>query len=145
MQRVVSYPILILFLVLISACTRSDTSINTITDTSWELTHIRSTKSGKKTRFPKGAQNITLQFKSKSDTLSFSGVCNHGSGTYAIDDKSDKIEISAIGTTGIHCPYIEWEIYVVTNLRKAHNYKLAGNNLTIYSDGDYDLIFKRVD
>ena len=80
-----------------------------------------------------------ITFTDSASTLLFGGVCNSGIGIFFIE--SNKFNIDSLVTTKRLCIYFIWENYLKNNLDSAYEYKITGNNLTIYSMGAYNLNF----
>jgi heat shock protein HslJ len=94
--------------------------------------------------FPSDAtKSISIVFNNSSDVLSFSGLCNNGSGTYTYSSITGVIKVTDLATTLIGCKYVEWETYTVQNMYHASSYKINGNNLVIYSNSEYNLYFTK--
>jgi heat shock protein HslJ len=126
------------------ACKKDNLKDDDLLNTKWILSYIQDTKTNAITHFPSDAtKSISIVFNNSSDVLSFSGLCNNGSGTYTYSSITGVIKVTDLATTLIGCKYVEWETYTVQNLYYASSYKITGNNLVIYSDGAYDLYFMK--
>jgi heat shock protein HslJ len=73
--------------------------------------------------------------------------CNTGSGYYSCDDDDDGLfEIINLTMTEKHCQIddpLDWEAIFVYNLRLAEEFDLTGDELTIFSSGEYHLNLMR--
>jgi heat shock protein HslJ len=112
-----------------------------LTNTNWILSFVQNTTTNEIMNFPASEpKKIVISF-SDSNVISFSGVCNVGEGTYTCDPENAELKVNNLVTTKIGCVNAEWEGYTVQSLGKANQYKIEGNNLTVYSSGNYDLYF----
>jgi heat shock protein HslJ len=112
--------------------------------TKWILSYIQDTKTSIITQYPSdAAKTISIEFSNTSDIISFWGICNGGSGTYTYSSVTGEIKVTDLITTLIGCKYVEWETYTVQNLYYASSYKINGNDLIIYSTGEYNLYFTK--
>jgi heat shock protein HslJ len=108
----------------------------------WELSYIQDTKTNEIKNFPEDAtKKISIDFTDSLNILSFSGICNGGTGTYSYSSDKGEIKFANIGTTLIGCKYSEWEGYTIQNLYEAFRFEINGRNLGIYSNGKYNLHF----
>ncbi len=108
----------------------------------WVLSYIQDVNSNLITYFPgDAAKKITIVFTDSLNIMTFSGICNSGSGTYTYSPANTTLVVTDIVTTKIACKYVVWEAYVVQNLYKTVSYQISGSNLTIYTNGDYNLHF----
>src|SRR5664279_4417566 len=106
----------------------------------WVLSYIQDTKTNAIKNYPSdAARKISIDFTDSLNILSFSGICNGGSGTYSYSSNSGEIKFTNLGTTLIDCKYAEWEGYTIQNLYTAFKYKINGSSLEIYSNGAYNL------
>lgn len=139
MKRII-YTFLILGL-LISGCKKEAPKQPTLLNTHWVLSYIQNTKSNVVTNYPADeARNIIIDFTDSMNVVSFSGICNTGQGKYSFS-ASGTLKITDMGSTKIACKDVEWEGYTIQSLQDANSYSINGNNLTIYSSGDYNLYF----
>lgn len=123
-------------------CEKENLKDADLTNNNWELESIEATQTNEMTEYPSDAPEIiSIFFSDTSNIIGFNGVCNGGAGTYTLTDSSGGIEISNLYTTSVGCNYGEWEIYTTSNLHDAYSYEINGNDLTIYSHGDYNLFF----
>jgi heat shock protein HslJ len=110
----------------------------------WILSYIQDTKTNTITNFPRDASGkISIVFTDSLNVISFSGICNGGSGTYSYSSSTGAITISNLLTTLIGCKYVEWETYTIQSLYKAFSYKINGDTMVIYSNGAYNLYFNQ--
>lgn len=124
-------------------CEKENLKDADLTNNIWELISIQETQTKVMTEFPSDAQDIiSIFFSDTSNIVGFNGICNGGAGTYILTDSSGGIEISDVYTTLVGCKYGEWETYTIQNLLDAYCYEINGNDLKIYSHGDYNLYFK---
>lgn len=113
-----------------------------LTNNNWELESIEATQSNEMTDYPSDApEKISIFFSDTSNIIGFNGICNGGAGTYTLTNSTGGIEISDLYTTLVGCKYDEWEMYTVQNLHDAYSYEINGDDLIIYSHGDYNLYF----
>jgi len=137
--------ILIICLIIIATgegCHKTNVKDADLINTIWVLNYIQSTKTLVKTDFPnKVAKEISIEFSDSQSTISFSGICNGGSGTYSLTSLPGEIKITDLVTTKIACQYVEWEGYATQSLDNSISYNISGNNLVIYTSGDYNLYF----
>lgn len=125
-------------------CERANPKDADLLKTKWELTSIQATQINAITNYPgDAAKKISIVFNDLSNDIGFSGVCNGGAGKYSYTSGSGEIKITELNTTLIGCKYDEWEAYAVQNLHNAFSYKINGNNLVVYSHGDYNLYFTK--
>jgi len=112
--------------------------------TKWTLSYLQDTKTKAITHYPSdAAKKISIVFSDSSNDIGFSGVCNGGAGKYSFPSSAGEIKITDLITTLIGCKYVEWETYTVQNLYYATRYIINGNDLVIYSNGDYNLYFTK--
>ena len=136
--------IIFLLLIFISCfgCKKENHTDADLLKTTWVLSYIQDTKTQAITIFPgDAAKTISIEFTGKSNQLFFKGICNVGSGTYCYSSITDKIKVTDLITTEIYCKYYEWETYTVQNLYYASSFEIDGNDLVIYSNGEYNLYF----
>lgn len=132
-----------------SACKKDDLEdIHAkLTDNQWELSYVYSNDSNEKIKFPKEIDTkVWIQFSPDSDSLIFKGTCNNGGGNYNYPSSIESyhlIEISSIWSTMMNCNNIEWEYYITENLPQAYEFRLKSKKLEIYTQGDYNLFFKK--
>jgi len=123
-------------------CKKDSLNDTDLLKTTWILSRIQDTKTQAITNYPSDAgKTISIEFTNSSSIIFFRGVCNVGSGTYTYSSITDKIKVTDLITTEIYCKYYEWETYTVQNLYNASSYKIGGNDLVIYSNGEYNLYF----
>ena len=123
-------------------CKKDNHDDTDLLKTKWTLSYIKDTKKQAITNFPTDApKTISIEFTDKSNLLFFRGICNVGSGTYCYSTTTDKIKVTDLITTEIYCKYYEWETYTVQNLYYASSFEIDGNDLVIYSNGEYNLYF----
>ena len=116
-----------------------------LSKTKWTLSYIQDTKTNETINYPNDAtRKISITFSDSLNILSFSGVCNHGQGTYSFSSNTGSISVTDIFTTQIACKYYEWEIYTSNNLIASDRYKLDGTTLIIFSKGSYNLYFNNL-
>jgi heat shock protein HslJ len=110
----------------------------------WVLSYIQDTKTNAIRNYPgDAARKISIDFTDSLNVISFSGICNGGSGTYSFSTTNGTIMIKGLATTQIGCQFVEWEEYTIQNLYHAFRYKIIGNNMVIYSNGSYNLYFSK--
>jgi heat shock protein HslJ len=125
-------------------CKKENLKDADLLNTKWTLSYIQDTKTHVVKHYPGDAKNkIYVVFNDTLNIVSFSGLCNGGAGTYNYSSLSAEIKVTDLITTSIGCKYVEWETYTVQNLYYASKYKINGNDLTIYSNGDYNLYFTK--
>ena len=125
-------------------CKKENLKDADLLNTKWTLFYIQDTKTHTVTHYPSDARNnISIVFTDSSDIISFSGICNGGAGTYTYSSITGEIKITNLVTTEIYCKYYEWETYTGQNLYDATSYKIDGNDLAIYSNGEYNLYFTK--
>jgi len=125
-------------------CKKENLNDTDLLKTTWILSYIQDTKTQAITNYPSdAAKTISIEFTNSSNIVFFRGVCNVGSGTYTYSSITDKIKVTDLITTEIYCKYYEWETYTVQSLYYASSYKIDGNDLVIYSNGEYDLYFTK--
>ena len=113
-------------------------------NTQWTISYIQNTKTGAILDYPADAmKKISVVFTDSLDIIEFSGICNGGQGKYSFSVLGNKLHVTDLMTTEVYCKYIEWEIYVALNLGNAYKYRITGNSLEIFSNGDYNLVFYR--
>ena len=123
-------------------CKKDSLNDNDLLNKTWILSYIQDTKTQAITIFPgDAAKTISIEFTGKSNQLFFRGICNVGSGTHCYSTTTDKIKVTDLITTEIYCKYYEWETYTVQNLYYASSFEIDGNDLVIYSNGEYNLYF----
>jgi len=123
-------------------CKKDSLNDNDLLNKTWILSYIQDTKTQAITIFPgDAAKTISIEFTGKSNQLFFRGICNVGSGTYCYSSATDIIKVTDLITTEIYCKYYEWETYTVQNLYYASSFEIDGNDLVIYSNGEYNLYF----
>ncbi|HFD04943.1 MAG TPA: META domain-containing protein [Firmicutes bacterium] len=123
-------------------CEKENLTDADLTNNIWELISIQDTQTKVMTEFPSDApENVSIFFSDTSNIVGFNGICNGGAGTYTLTDNSGGIEISDVFGTLVGCKYGEWETYTIQNLLDAYSYEINGNDLKIYSHGDYNLYF----
>jgi len=109
---------------------------------SWVLISLTNTADNQINVLPQELDYLTLKFVD-SISLNAISVCNPGSGTYSI--KNDSIMIS-IGFTNMECQnnidFPDWDTRFISNLNQTGKFSISGDNLILYSDGDYNLNFK---
>ncbi len=126
---------------IISGCKKESPKQPSLLNTHWVLSYIQDTKSSAVTNYPADQPNkITIDFTNSSNVISFTGICNTGTGKYSFSS-SGTLEISDLATTKIACTDVEWEGYTVQNLQEAYSYSINSNSLAIYSNGAYNLYF----
>ena len=139
--------IIFLFVIIVSCngCKKQNLKDDDLLNSKWILSSVQDTKTDAITHFPGDAtKSIAIVFSNSSDLLSFTGLCNNGSGSYSYSSTTGEIKITNLATTLIWCKYVEWETYTVQNLNYATSFRITGNYLVIYSDGEYDLYFTRM-
>ena len=125
-------------------CEKAGVKDADLLNTKWILSYIQDTKTNVMTSYPGDATNkVSIIFSSSSNDIGFSGICNGGAGNYTYSSVTGAIKITNLGTTKIDCKYAEWETYTVQNLDYSFRYKIIGDKLIIYSEGDYNLYFNR--
>ncbi len=133
-----------ILILIFSGCEKRFMKDSDLVNSTWVLSYIQDTKSNVITNYPvDAARKISIVFNNSSDNISFSGICNAGSGKYSCDSQSGELKVTDLGTTMIGCKYVEWETYTIQNLYSATSYKISGASLTINSGGNYNLYFTR--
>jgi hypothetical protein len=109
----------------------------------WELSYIPNNildselyNSGKLNR------KISIIFQDSLPLMYWKGVCNSGFGRFYISSSNDSIRIKGLNTTLMGCPY-EFEESVYKSLFMAYRLKITGDELVIFSKGDFDLHFRK--
>ncbi len=134
---------------ILSACKKDDADVilDKLTSNQWELSYLYTTDGNEKIIFPKEIDSkILIQFSDNTDSLIFTGICNTGRGTYNFTSSIESfyfIKISDIWSTRMNCNNIEWEYYVTENLPQAYEFNLKNKKLEIYTQGKYNLFFKK--
>jgi heat shock protein HslJ len=130
-----------IILLLVAGCKKESPKQTTLLNRNWVLSYIQSTKSNAVTNYPADeSRKIIINFTVSMDVISFNGVCNTGSGKYSFST-TGTLKITDMASTKIDCKDAEWESYTIQSLQEAYSYNINGNNLTIYSKGDYNLYF----
>ena len=125
-------------------CKKREVKDQGLLEYKWVLNYIQDTRNNEVINYPgDAARKITIVFDDSSGIISFKGICNDGSGSYSFTSIAGEIKITNMMTTLIGCKYVEWETYTVQNLYYATGYKINGDNLTIYSTGEYNLYFTK--
>ncbi len=110
----------------------------------WVLSYIKNTKTNAITNYPgEASRKISIVFSDTTNNIEFSGVCNEGRGTYSYSFNTGAIKITDLFTTQIGCQFGEWETYTLQSLSSSLNYKIDGNDLVIYTSGEYNLYFTK--
>jgi hypothetical protein len=138
--------IIFLLLIFISSfgCKKENHTDADLLKAKWILSHIQNAKTNVITQYPSdAAKTISIEFSNTSDIISFWGICNGGPGTYTYSSVTGEIKVTDLITTLIGCKYVEWETYTVQSLYYASSYKINGNDLVIYSNGEYNLYFTK--
>jgi heat shock protein HslJ len=139
MKKIISFCFVLV--VISSGCKKESTKQPSLINTNWTLSYIQDTKSSAITNYPANQpKKIIIEFSGTSDVISFTGICNTGTGKYS-SSATGRLKITDLGTTKIACPDVEWESYTVQSLQEAYSYSINGNNLVISSNGDYNLYF----
>jgi heat shock protein HslJ len=129
-------------ILVVIGCKKDTIKDTDLLNTKWTLSYIQDTRTQTVTYYPGDAtKRISIVFDNSPDVVSFTGVCNNGSGTCTFSPSAGEIKITDLGTTKIWCKYVEWETYTVQSLYYASRYKKNGNYLVIYSGGAYNLYF----
>lgn len=136
--------LILVIIVFCFGCKKDSLKDRELLNTSWILSYIQDTKTQAITYFPGDAtKRISIVFDDSPDVVSFSGVCNNGSGTYTYSPITGEMNVIDLGTTKIWCKYVEWETYAVQNLHYASAFLVTDGNLAIYSNGTYNLYFTK--
>jgi len=87
---------------------------------------------------PPGTQVYNIQFKADNK---FTGKndCNSISGEYELN--SNNIEIDNISSTEVYCGKESMDYRFLEALRGAESYKIEGNELSIYYQANFRLVF----
>lgn len=134
--------IIFILIIIISCfgCKKNSLYDTDLLKTTWILSYIQDTKTQAITNYPSDAvKTISIEFTNSSNIIFFRGVCNVGSGKYTFSSITDEIKVTDLITTEIYCKYYEWETFTVQSLDSASSYKIDGNDLVIYSNGEYNL------
>lgn len=139
--------ICLILILLVPGCSKKNSQRSQDADllnSTWVLSYIQSTSTNVIMTYPADApKKISIVFTRSDNKVSFSGVCNSGSGTFSFLQNTGGISIQSITTTKIGCQYVEWEAFTTQNLDNATSFRIDGNNLVIYSGGDYNLYFTK--
>ncbi len=128
--------------ILTLGCEKENLTDADLTNNNWELESIEATQTNDISEYPSGApERISIIFSDTSNIIGINGVCNSGAGTYTLTSSNGGIEISNLITTMVGCAYSEWETYTLQSLHDAYSYEINGNDLIIYSHGDYNSYF----
>jgi heat shock protein HslJ len=131
----------------IAGCKKDKQAASPFLDTEWTLTSIENVSTKLSFNFPADAdRKITLVFP-ESGVVSFTGICNTGTGNFTIDYFSDTysgLTVTDLVLTKIGCTYVEWENYVSQSLVKAYLFTISGNSMVITTTGDFNLHFTKV-
>lgn len=139
MKKIFSFGLILL--ILAGGCKKE--SHSQLLATTWVLYYIQDTKTNAITYFPSDAGGkISIVFSGSSDVITFSGICNSGTGNYVVPS-SGNIMITPIALTKINCVDVEWEGYTALSLSSAYGYNAGADNLVIYSNGSYNLYFTK--
>lgn len=132
-----------LLLLLLTACEKDPSEMQPASlVNSWRLVLAEKTATNELFENPNpGAPSITFV---KDSSIRCFGGCNHGGGRYVIDNEQITIRCSFTRMACIPDQIMDWEI-VFYNINSAESYKIEGNLLTIYSTGEYNLIFNLID
>lgn len=135
------FALLLILPVFLNDCKNDDSNgkETEITGKIWKLEYIENTTSHFLLFFPDIPEKITIEFAAGKQLL-FEGICNHGTGSYAIEN--EKLTISSLMITKIFCDNSHWETVAVSNLLQASSAELMEGKLIISSKGDFNLIFK---
>ncbi len=127
--------------VIASGCKKESTKQPSLLNTQWVLSYIQDTRSNAVTNYPADqSRKIIVNFTDSANIVSFTGICNTGTGKYSFS-ASGTLKITDLGTTKIACQDVEWESYTVQSLQEAYSYSINGNSLVIYTNGNYNLYF----
>lgn len=136
----------ILFFFIFGGCEKSDNKdfeIDFIINTKWTLSKIIANNSGVITEIPEQIDNFSIVFK-KNREIELSGFCNFSYGKYKINE-TDSVDILNIGpSTKMYCLgelFMDWEQIFAKNFPKSKTYSIHRNQLTIFCDSDYNLVF----
>lgn len=134
-----------LILILVApGCSKKSSQDADLLNSTWVLSYIQSTSTNAIMTYPSDeAKKISIVFTSSDNKVSFSGICNSGSGTFSFLQNAGGISVQNIVTTKVGCQYVEWEAFTTQNLDNATSFRIDGNNLVIYSGGDYNLYFTK--
>jgi len=126
---------------IITGCNKESSKPATLLNTHWVLSYIQDTKSNLISNYPADeSKKIVIDFTDSANVVSFNGICNSGSGQFSFTS-SGTLRITGIAATKIACKYVEWESYTIQSMQGAYSYNINGNNLIIYTNGDYNLYF----
>jgi hypothetical protein len=106
----------------------------------WMLSSVQNTKTHQITNFPDTTLSIeTITF---TDTLTLiNGACgNYGKAYYKVNNESIMFLDLSIFHLNL-CSLYKWEEIVLNSLDSAFQYNVNSNQLIIYSNGIYNLIF----
>jgi hypothetical protein len=133
----------LIILLLVAGCKKENPKQATLLNTSWALSYIQSTRTNAVTNYPADeSRKIVIDFTDSLNIVSFSGICNIGEGKYSYS-ASGTLKITEMVVTKIGCLNVEWESYTIQSMQEAYSYNINGNNLIIYTNGDYNLYFIR--
>lgn len=139
MKKIFIYSLVLVFIV--GGCKKGSSKQPALINTKWVLTYIQDTKSNLINNYPADeSKKIVIDFADSMDVISFSGICNSGAGKYSYSS-TGTLKITDMATTKIACKYVEWESYTIQSLQEAYSFNINGNNLIIYTNGDYNLYF----
>ena len=133
-----------IIILVVFGCKKDNPKNGDLLNIKWTLSYIQDTKTNEIKHYPGDESNkISIVFTDSSGVIRFSGVCNGGAGTFTYSPVAGEIKVTGLMSTEIYCKYIEWETYTAQNLEDASSYKISGNDLVIYSNGEYNLYFTK--
>ena len=130
-------------------CEKSDNDlkVKSIIDTKWTLSKIIDHTTSEITNFPTEIENFEIVFR-KNGKINLPDYCNYSYGEYILGE-SNSINIYNVGEgTEKYCsPEIrmDWETLFINNLVSAKTYSVENNQLKIYCESNYDLVFEFVE
>lgn len=126
----------------LTSCKKDDDPENSDTNIlgrTWVLESVQHTKSNSISYFPEIKESVSIEFH-ENKTLIINGICNTGSGNYAIIN--DQITFTELKITKVLCDNANWEDITLTSLQYATSFKISEGKLFIYSSENYNLIFE---
>ncbi|WP_205702846.1 META domain-containing protein [Botryobacter ruber] len=133
-------PFLVLFLMLMSACTIKNQTVAggqaSLQDTDWMLVSV-------------GDQVVTVEqdnrtsyihFEKEDNKLKGFGSCNNFFGRYQLDGAT--LKLSGIGSTRMACPNMQLETKLLQALEKVTSYSISDQLLTLYQNNNAVATFR---
>ena len=136
--------LLFILLFLFIGCNKKNTNTYTGTPvpllkTKWILTSIQNTTTSLITNYPSNGPSEYIIFTDSLNILNIKGSCNNCFSYYSIGNNDSIVTKSGGISTLISCENIQWETDLLNSLGHMYKYKIYGNDLSIYSNGTYNL------